>query len=91
MPLATYKDLCIDVTDARVEGAFWATMLGWSLEMHDDGDAHLRDADGRIQAARPHDLDHDPEQLERVGRAHHEVVVGVEAAVEVEAAQSPGS
>lgn len=49
MTLATYKDLCIDVTDARVEGEFWAATLGWSLEMHDDGDAHLRDADGRIQ------------------------------------------
>jgi len=49
MPLATYKDLCIDVADARVEGEFWASALGWRLEMHDDGDAHLRDADGRIQ------------------------------------------
>jgi len=49
MPLATYKDLCIDVADARVSGAYWATMLGWTLELHDDGDAHLRDADGRIQ------------------------------------------
>lgn len=49
MPLATYKDLCIDVTDARVEGEFWAPALGWSLELHDDGDAHLRDAEGRIQ------------------------------------------
>jgi len=50
VPLATYKDLCIDVGDARVEGEFWAAALGWRLEMHDDGDAHLRDADGRIQA-----------------------------------------
>jgi hypothetical protein len=49
MPLATYKDLCIDVTDARVEGDFWSTMLGWGLEMHEDGDAHLRDDDGTIQ------------------------------------------
>ena len=49
MPLATYKDLCIDVADARIEGEFWAKVLGWRLEMHDDGDAHLRDADGRIQ------------------------------------------
>ena len=49
MPLATYKDLCIDVTDARVEGEFWAATLGWTLEMHDDGDAHLRDAEGRVQ------------------------------------------
>ncbi len=24
-------------------------MLGWHLEMHDDGDAHLRDDSGRIQ------------------------------------------
>jgi hypothetical protein len=49
MPLATYKDLCIDAGDPRVEGEFWARMLGWRLEMHTDGDAHLRDADGRIQ------------------------------------------
>ena len=49
MRLATYKDLCIDVADARVEGTFWAAALGWRLEMHDDGDAHLRDSDGRIQ------------------------------------------
>ncbi len=34
-------------------------------------------------------LVHDPEELERVGRAHHQVVVGVEAGVEVEAAQPP--
>jgi hypothetical protein len=49
MALATYKDLCIDVIDARLEGTFWAGALGWQLEMHDDGDAHLRDAGGRIQ------------------------------------------
>jgi hypothetical protein len=49
MALARYKDLCIDVADARVEGAFWATMLGWGFEPHDDGDGHLRDSDGRIQ------------------------------------------
>jgi hypothetical protein len=47
--LATYKDLCMDVADAAVSGAYWSTMLGWTLEMHDDGDAHLRDQDGRIQ------------------------------------------
>ncbi len=33
------------------------------------------------------DLDHDPEQLVRVGRADDQVVVGVEPAVEVERAQ----
>ena len=47
--LATYKDLCIDVADPGVAGTFWAAALGWRLEMHDDGDAHLRDDDGRIQ------------------------------------------
>jgi hypothetical protein len=49
MALAAYKDLCIDVTDARVEGAFWSTLLGWRRELHDDGDAHLRDEAGVIQ------------------------------------------
>jgi hypothetical protein len=49
MPLARYKDLCIDVADARVSGEFWSRALGWGLEMHDDGDAHLRGDDGRIQ------------------------------------------
>ena len=49
MALARYKDLCIDVADARVSGEYWSTMLGWQLELHDDGDAHLRDDAGRIQ------------------------------------------
>jgi glyoxalase superfamily protein len=49
MPLARYKDLCIDVADAQVSGEYWSTMLGWALERHDDGDAHLRDDAGRIQ------------------------------------------
>jgi len=46
MALATYQDLCIDVSDARAEGEFWATMLGLRLVLHDDGDAHL-DGDQR--------------------------------------------
>ena len=41
MTLATYQDLCIDVSDPRVEGEFWATMLGLSLVLPDDGVAHL--------------------------------------------------
>ncbi len=49
MALARFKDLCIDVADARVSGEYWSTMLGWKLEQHDDGDAHLRDDAGRIQ------------------------------------------
>jgi catechol 2,3-dioxygenase-like lactoylglutathione lyase family enzyme len=49
MALARFKDLCIDISDARASGEYWSTMLGWSLELHDDGDAHLRDDAGRIQ------------------------------------------
>jgi hypothetical protein len=49
MALARFKDVCIDVADARVSGAYWSTMLGWALEVHDDGDAHLSDDAGRIQ------------------------------------------
>ncbi len=41
MALATYQDLCIDVSDPRVEGEFWATMLGLRLVLPDDGVAHL--------------------------------------------------
>jgi hypothetical protein len=51
---------------------------------------HERDARGRLQRVRLNHLVHDPEQLERIGRAHHEVVVGVETAVEVEAAETAG-
>src|SRR5437763_1121850 len=46
MALATYQDLCIDVSDPRLEGELWATMLGLRLVMHADGDAHL-DGDHR--------------------------------------------
>jgi hypothetical protein len=49
MALARFKDVCIDVSHARASGEYWSTMLGWELEMHDDGDAHLRDDPGRIQ------------------------------------------
>jgi catechol 2,3-dioxygenase-like lactoylglutathione lyase family enzyme len=49
MPLATYQDLCIDVSDARLEGEFYAGLLGLRLVMHDDGDAHL---DGDVPSDR---------------------------------------
>jgi hypothetical protein len=49
MALARYKDLCIDVADARASGEYWSTMLGWQLQMHPDGDADLRDDTGRVQ------------------------------------------
>ena len=47
---------------------------------------HERDV-GVVQPAAADDLDDDAEQLERVGGAHDEVVVGVEARVEVERAE----
>jgi hypothetical protein len=77
MPLATYKDLCLDVTDARVEGDFWAAMLGWGLEMHEDGDAHLRDDAGVIQVW----LNRVPEPKTVKNRIHLDVnAASVEAA-----------
>ena len=48
---------------------------------------HERDAGLRIEAAAPADLPHDPEELEGVGCAHHQIVVGIEAGVEVEPAE----
>ncbi|MDN5794890.1 MAG: VOC family protein [Intrasporangium sp.] len=45
MALGRYKDLCIDAVDARAEGAFWASLLGWDLDLLDDGDACLREGD----------------------------------------------
>ena len=46
MTLARYKDFVIDATDAARSGRFWATALGLTVELMDDGDAVLRDADG---------------------------------------------
>ena len=42
MPLATYKDLCIDAADPHALSAFWAPLLGWESHPHDDGDSCLR-------------------------------------------------
>jgi hypothetical protein len=42
MPLATYKDLCLDATDARVLGEFWAGALGLDLRpAGENGDCKL--------------------------------------------------
>jgi len=49
MALATYQDLCIDVSDARLEGEFWATVLGLRLVLPDEGVAHL---DGELPSDR---------------------------------------
>lgn len=42
MPVAAWKDLCIDATDAWRIADFWGQLLGRSVEHHDDGDAVLR-------------------------------------------------
>jgi hypothetical protein len=44
MPLATFKDLCIDATDAAVLGTFWGSALGLELHTQDNGDAYLTGA-----------------------------------------------
>ena len=41
MPLATYKDLCIDAVDPDLLGRFWAAALHRDFEALDDGDARL--------------------------------------------------
>ena len=41
MPLASFKDLCIDATDAMVLGRFWASALGLSFDVQDNGDTFL--------------------------------------------------
>ena len=48
---------------------------------------HEADVAALVVAAAPHDLEQDAEQLERVGGADDQVVVGVEAGVEVERAE----
>src|SRR5689334_21334719 len=44
MPIARWKDLCIDATDAHRMARFWGPLLGLEVELHDDGDAALRGA-----------------------------------------------
>ena len=41
MPLARFKDLCIDAADPVAVGVFWARVLGQAVEALDDGDAHV--------------------------------------------------
>jgi predicted enzyme related to lactoylglutathione lyase len=44
MPLATWKDMCIDAADPPRLAAFWGALLGLRVEVGDDGDAVLRGA-----------------------------------------------
>jgi predicted enzyme related to lactoylglutathione lyase len=44
MPLAAWKDLCIDASEPARLAGFWGALLGLSVEVQDDGDAVLRGA-----------------------------------------------
>ncbi len=46
MPLATYKDLCIDAVDAERSARFWARLLDLNPEAHRDGVWRLDDPTG---------------------------------------------
>ena len=52
---------------------------------------HEGDAEVGVEGAGLDDLVHDPEQLERIGRPDHQVVVGIEPRVEVEPAEAVGA
>ena len=41
-PIARWKDLCIDATDAHLVARFWGELLGLEIDLHADGDAALR-------------------------------------------------
>ena len=45
MPLASYKDLCIDANDPTLLALFWGAVLGLRVERLADGDAVLRGAE----------------------------------------------
>lgn len=45
MPLARWKDLCIDAAEPEVLARFWGAALGLEVEVQDDGDAVLRGND----------------------------------------------
>jgi len=41
MPLATFKDLCLDAVDPGLLGAFWAAALDLELHTQESGDTYL--------------------------------------------------
>jgi catechol 2,3-dioxygenase-like lactoylglutathione lyase family enzyme len=41
MPLATFKDLCLDAHDPVLVGEFWAGVLGLELQRQEGGDTYL--------------------------------------------------
>src|SRR5688500_5295033 len=47
LPLARFKDLCLDAADALPLAAFWAQAIGATLVEHGDGSARLTPGPGR--------------------------------------------
>ena len=70
---------CTFMTERICAGIFGSMLWHWSSMNATPG--------GRGERVGLDHLVQDAEQLERVGRADHQVVVGVEPAVEVEAAE----
>lgn len=52
MPDASYRDLCLDATDARALGEFWAFVLGRALDTDDGPDALIEAPAGGTKAER---------------------------------------
>ena len=44
--LATFQAVCLDAHDVRLVADFWATLLGHTVRMHDEGHAELSGGDG---------------------------------------------
>ncbi|HET9769999.1 MAG TPA: VOC family protein [Acidimicrobiia bacterium] len=77
MALATFKDFCIDASDARRLGAFWAVALGRRLEENGGTDMVLRGAD----PARTVWINQVPEPKTVKNRVHLDVHTGDLAAL----------
>jgi predicted enzyme related to lactoylglutathione lyase len=72
MALATYKDLCIDASDARRLGVFWAAALGRRVEEDGSEDVALRGA----KPSQTVWINHVPEPKTVKNRVHLDVHTG---------------
>ena len=68
-PVARFKDLCIDVADARAEASFWAALLG----LEPDGERARLNGDGPQQAVWLNEV---PEPKTVKNRVHLDVYAG---------------
>jgi predicted enzyme related to lactoylglutathione lyase len=42
-----FSDICIDAADTHALAAWWSQVLGWPVEVDDDGDVAVRAPEGR--------------------------------------------